>query len=189
MPSHAESCLQAGLAALKQGNYHTAIANLEPLAKVQKQDKIHLQAQVGLVMSYARIGEVAKAIALCQNLTSSNHPQVQDWSIRALEHLYESKKRRQGSSSTNNIPVSSVNPARQQPQNGYVGADNHNNIKPVSIYWRQARRAKVWQPLPKPNVIYSQLIACLTFIALFWTCKEMLKLAMGLITQILYKLP
>ncbi|MFM6379336.1 MAG: hypothetical protein ACKPGE_09510, partial [Dolichospermum sp.] len=25
MPSHAESCLQAGLAALKQGNYHTAI--------------------------------------------------------------------------------------------------------------------------------------------------------------------
>jgi Zn-dependent protease with chaperone function len=189
MPSHAESCLQAGLAALKQGNYHTAIANLEPLAKVQNQDRIYLQAQVGLVMSYARTGEVSKAIALCQNLISSNHPQVQEWSIRALEHLYESKKRRQKSSSTNNIPVSSVNPSRQQPQNGYVGADNHNNIKPVSIYWRQARRAKVWQPLSKPNFIYSRLIACLTFIALFWMCKEMFKPVLGLIAQILYKLP
>ena len=189
MPSHAESCLQAGLAALKQGNYHTAIANLEPLAKVQNQDRIYLQAQVGLVMSYARTGEVSKAIALCQNLISTNHPQVQEWSIRALEHLYESKKRRQKSLSTNNIPVSSVNPSRQQPQNGYVGADNHNNIKPVSIYWRQARRAKVWQPLSKPNFIYSRLIACLTFIALFWMCKEMFKLVLGLIAQILYKLP
>ncbi|MCW9681799.1 tetratricopeptide repeat protein, partial [Dolichospermum planctonicum UHCC 0167] len=189
MPSHAESCLQAGLAALKQGNYHTAIANLEPLAKVQNQDRIYLQAQVGLVMSYARTGEVSKAIALCQNLISTNHPQVQEWSIRALEHLYESKKRRQKSLSTNNIPVSSVNPSRQQPQNGYVGADNHNHIKPVSIYWRQARRAKVWQPLSKPNFIYSQVIACLTFIALFWMCKEMFKLVLGLIAQILYKLP
>ena len=189
MPSHAESCLQAGLAALKQGNYHTAIANLEPLAKVQNQDRIYLQAQVGLVMSYARTGEVSKAIALCQNLISSNHPEVQQWAIRALEHLYESKKRRQKSSSTNNIPVSSVNPSRQQPQNGYVGADDHNHIKPVSIYWRQARRAKVWQPLSKPNFIYSRLIACLTFIALFWMCKEMFKLVLGLIAQILYKLP
>ncbi|MFM5999226.1 MAG: M48 family metalloprotease [Dolichospermum sp.] len=189
MPSHAESCLQAGLAALKQGNYHTAIANLEPLAKVQKQDKIYLQAQVGLVMSYARTGEVSKAIALCQNLISSNHPQVKEWSIRALKHLHESQKRSQKSSSRHNIHVSSVNLSRQQPQNGYVGADNHHNIKPVSIYWRQARRAKVWQPLPQPNFIYSRLIACLTFIALFWVCKEMFKLVLGLIAQILYKLP
>ncbi|MFN7854962.1 MAG: hypothetical protein ACK5OU_24100 [Dolichospermum sp.] len=94
MPSHAESCLEAGLAALKQGNYYTAIANLQPLAKDQSQERICLQAQVGLVMSYARTGEVSKAIALCQNLIANSNPQVQEWATLALEHLHKRKTRR-----------------------------------------------------------------------------------------------
>ena len=69
MPSHAESSLEAGLVALKQGNYQTAIAQLEPVASSQDNETASLQAQVGLVMAYARIGEVPKAIALCQSLT------------------------------------------------------------------------------------------------------------------------
>jgi len=94
MPSHAESCLEAGLAALKQGNYYTAIANLQPLAKDQSQERICLQAQVGLVMSYARTGEVSKAIALCQNLIANSNPQVQEWATLALEHLHKRKNQK-----------------------------------------------------------------------------------------------
>jgi Zn-dependent protease with chaperone function len=189
MPSHAESCLEAGLAALKQGNYYTAIANLEPLAKEKSEKKICLQAQVGLVMSYARTGEVSKAIALCQNLIANSNPRVQEWAILALEHLHKRKNQKKKSRKTNTQLVTSSNPAQQQPQTAYVGTDGDTNIKPVSIYWRNARRAKVWQPLRKPNIIPSRLLAIFTFIALFWMCREVLKLLLGLINQILYQLP
>ena len=187
MPSHAESCLEAGLAALKQGNYYTAIANLEPLAKEKSEKKICLQAQVGLVMSYARTGEVSKAIALCQNLIANSNPRVQEWAILALEHLHKRKNQKKKSRKTNTQLVTSSNPAQQT---AYVGTDGDtNNIKPVSIYWRNARRAKVWQPLRKPNIIPSRLLAIFTFISLFWMCREVLKLLLGLINQILYQLP
>ena len=189
MLSHAQSCLEAGLAALKQGNYYTAIANLEPLAKNQNQDKICLQAQVGLVMSYARIGEISKAITLCQNLIANSNPQVQEWATLALEHLHKYKNQQKKPRKSNTRLLTSSNPAQQQPQTAYVGADGNTIIKPVSIYWRNARRAKVWQPLSKPNIIPSLLLALFTFIALFLTCREMLKLAFGLINQILYQLP
>jgi Zn-dependent protease with chaperone function len=189
MPSHAESCLEAGLAALKQGNYYTAIANLEPLAKEKSEKRICLQAQVGLVMSYARTGEVSKAIALCQNLIANSNPRVQEWAILALEHLHKRKNQKKKAGKTNTQLVTSSNPAQQQPQTAYVGTDGDTNIKPVSIYWRNARRAKVWQPLRKPNIIPSRLLAIFTFISLFWMCREVLKLLLGLINQILYQLP
>ncbi|MBS9385475.1 MAG: Zn-dependent protease with chaperone function [Dolichospermum sp. BR01] len=189
MPSHAESCLEAGLAALKQGNYYTAIANLQPLAKDQSQERICLQAQVGLVMSYARTGEVSKAIALCQNLIANSNPQVQEWATLALEHLHKRKNQKKKSHKTNTGLVSSLNPAQPQLQTAYTGNDGNNTIKPISVYWRNARRAKVWQPLGKPNIIPSRLLALGTFMALFWTCREVLKLVLGLINQILYQLP
>ena len=189
MPSHAESCLEAGLAALKQGNYYTAIANLEALAKEKSEKKICLQAQVGLVMSYARTGEVSKAIALCQNLIANSNPRVQEWAILALEHLHKRKNQQKKAGKTNTQLITSSNPAQQQPQTAYVGTDGDTNIKSVSIYWRNARRAKVWQPLHKPNIIPSRLLAIFTFIALFWMCRELLKSVLVSINQILYQLP
>ncbi len=189
MPSHAESCLEAGLAALKQGNYYTAIANLEPLAKNQSHDKICLQAQVGLVMSYARTGEVSKAIALCQNLIANSNPQVQEWAILALEHLHKRKNQKKKSRKTNTQLVTSLKTAHKKTQTAYAGADGITIIKPVSIYWRNARRAKVWQPLSKPNIIPSRLLALGTFMALFWMCREMFQFLLGLTNQILYQLP
>jgi Zn-dependent protease with chaperone function len=189
MPSHAESCLEAGLAALKQGNYYTAIANLEPLAKEQSEKKICLQAKVGLVMSYARTGEISKAITLCQNLIANSNPQVQEWATLALEHLHKRKNQKKKSRKTNTQLVTSLNPTQQQLQTAYIGADGDTNIKSVSIYWRNARRAKVWQPLRKPNIIPSRLLAIFTFIALFWVCRELLKLVLVSINHILYQLP
>jgi Zn-dependent protease with chaperone function len=251
MPSHAESSLEAGLVALKQGNYQTAIAQLEPTASNQENGTASLQAQVGLVMAYARSGEAPKAIALCQNLTKSNHPQVQEWATRALEHLTKRKQRSMESKESKNsktgfvsfdnsrpgspplnaaleqkpkdlpveetkshdisppvspsslkAPVVPEKPKETIPQtksheisptaslSGFMGSVGRTQAKLFGvIYWRQAKRAKAWQPLRKLNLIPLRLLAAGTFIALFWVIREMLKLAMGLTNQILVKLP
>ncbi|WP_341531169.1 M48 family metalloprotease [Nostoc sp. UHCC 0302] len=262
MPSHAESSLEAGLVALKQGNYQTAIAQLEPIASSQDKGTASLQAQVGLVMAYARSGEASKAIALCQNLIESNNLQVQEWATRALEHLTKRKKPKKekesknletgfvafenspptspaitsapeekpkdivtdtGSSSISpDIPAKSLEDTvalknKQEPLiekksssvavplaslkrtvaksptapvTDFFGSVTRTQAKLFGvIYWRQAKRAKAWQPLRKPNLIPLRLLEAGTFIALFWVIREILKFAMGLINQALAKLP
>ncbi|MEH1848978.1 MAG: M48 family metalloprotease [Nostoc sp.] len=238
MPSHAKSSLEAGLVALKQGNYQTAIAQLEPIASSQSNATASLQAQVGLVMAYARTGEASKAIAISQNLIESNNPQVQEWATRALEHLTKRKKPDQESKNVetgfvafeNSTPDSPavtppVTPTLEEkpkdqvietksddtpamvplgrlkatvatppppaaPLSGFMGSVTRTQAKLFGvIYWRQAQRAKAWQPLRKPKLIPLRLLAAGTFIALFWVMREILKLAMGLINQTLVKLP
>jgi Zn-dependent protease with chaperone function len=225
--------LEAGLVALKQGNYQAAIAQLEPIASSQKSGTASLQAQVGLVMAYARIGRLSKAIALCQNLLESSNPQVKEWAERALEHLKKRHKPKNTSSknsatgfvafdNSSSNGVQSTASSKQQSKdvmvegtssgtssipagefkNRYVetastfsansfisSTEDRPQAKPVSIYWRHAGRAKVWQPLHKFNLIPLRLLSAGTFIALFWVMREMLKLAMGLINYILVKLP
>lgn len=238
MPSHAKSSLEAGLVALKQGNYQTAIAQLEPIASSQSNATASLQAQVGLVMAYARTGEVPKAIAISQNLIESNNPQVQEWAARALEHLTKRKKPDQESKNVetgfvafeNSTPDSPavtppVSPTLEEkpkdqvietksddtpamvplgrlkatvatppppaaPLSGFMGSVTRTQAKLFGvIYWRQAQRARAWQPLRKPKLIPLRLLTAGTFIALFWVIREMLKLAMGFINQTLVKLP
>jgi Zn-dependent protease with chaperone function len=242
MPSHPESSLEAGLVALKQGNYQTAIAQLEPVAKSQHNSNAGLQAQVGLVMAYARSGEVAKAIALCESLVISHHPQVQEWAQRALEHLKKRQKRRQispkptknsetgfvafnqGKSDAVSVEAATPQPPTQATvetnslQNTSATSPNFGSLpivytssfkntteeapsglikstgwrplaKPTSVYWRQAGRAKVWQPLQKFKLFPLRLLTAGTFIALFWVLREILKFAMGLINQTLYRIP
>ncbi|WP_445631454.1 M48 family metalloprotease [Nostoc sp. DSM 114167] len=240
MPSHAKPSLEAGLVALKQGNYQTAIAQLEPIATSQS-GTASLQAQVGLVMAYARTGEVSKAIAISQNLIESNNPQVQEWATRALEHLTkrkksdrESKKVETGfvpfeNSTPDSTPITPPEtptseekpndrvietrsddippmvplarlkatlatppppPPSATPLSGFMGSVTRTQAKLFGvIYWRQAQRAKAWQPLRKPKLIPLRLLSAGTFIALFWTIREILKFALGLINQTLVKLP
>lgn len=73
--------LEAGLAAFKQGNYADAIALLEsaPLT--------HAQAQMGLAIAYAKMGEPLKAAALCRTLQQSGSPQMQQWAGKTLASL------------------------------------------------------------------------------------------------------
>ncbi|MDZ8084140.1 MAG: M48 family metalloprotease [Nostoc sp. DedQUE12b] len=245
MPSHAKPSLEAGLVALKQGNYQTAIAQLEPIASSQNNGTASLQAQVGLVMAYARTGEVPKAIAISQNLIESNNPQVQEWATRALEHLTKRKKTEQepkkvetgfvafenstADSTPNSTPVTppETSTLEEKPNNDQVIETKSDDIPPMVplaklkatlatppppplaaslsgfmgsvtrtqaklfgvIYWRQAQRARAWQPLRKPKLIPLRLLSAGTFIALFWVIREILKLALGLINQTLVKLP
>lgn len=239
MPSHAKPSLEAGLVALKQGNYQTAIAQLEPIASSQNNGTASLQAQVGLVMAYARTGEVLKAIAISQNLIESNNLQVQEWATRALEHLTKRKKTEQESkkvetgfvafdkSTPDSPPVTAqVTPTLEEkpedqvvetksddtppmvplarlkstvatpppppaaPLSGFMGSVTRTQAQLFGvIYWRQAQRAKAWQPLRKPKLIPLRLLTAGTFIALFWVMREILKLAFGFINQTLVKLP
>ncbi|MEA5619337.1 M48 family metalloprotease [Cronbergia sp. UHCC 0137] len=187
MPSHAKSSLEAGLVALKQGNYDAAIAQLEPIAKDQNLGNACLQARVGLVMAYTRIGQVSKAIALCKNLAQSHNPQVQDWATRALSHLTKPPVTPPKSKKTATASVSFDHSSSHTNSDG-----DYTNFQPAKIYWRNARRAKVWQPLRKPNLInsiFSWLLATGTFIILFWGLRATVKLGMGLINQALVKLP
>ncbi|MDZ8082225.1 MAG: M48 family metalloprotease [Nostoc sp. SerVER01] len=229
MPSHAKSSLEAGLVALKQGNYQTAIAHLEPLASSESNATANLQARVGLVMAYARTGEVSKAIAFCQNLIESNNPQVQEWAKRALEHLTKRQKPEPESKNvetgfvafensppdtpkseekpkdevteTNNqnipqmVPLAKpkatvIPPPPPPPLNGFMGSVTRTQAKLFGvIYWRQAQRARAWQPLRKPKSLPLRLLAAGTFMALFWVMREILKLVLGFINHALVKLP
>lgn len=203
MPSHTKSSLEAGLAALKQGNYPSAIAQLEPVASHQGNSTASLQAKVGLVMAYARSGELRKAIALCQTLTDSQNTQVKEWAAVALRHLTKNQKNRQKS---NNSPAPSPQTAAPNKprypsavasvgyQNQFIGNNgslnpSYTKPKEFGIYWRQAKRAKVWQPLKKPNLIPLRLLSVGTFVALFWVLRAILKFIMATINLALVKLP
>lgn len=208
MPSYAELSLEAGLAALKQGNYQAAIAKLEPLASNQSNATACLQARVGLVMAYARCGEIRKAIALCQTLTESQNQQVKEWAQTALTHLTKPKKRSQKSNSEVGESQQQLQEATRQsnsstvttfqnkfittpaaPNNNFFGSTNYPKTKEFGIYWRQAKRAKVWQPLKKPNLIPLRLLGAGTLIALFLVLRETLKFVMRSINLGLVKLP
>ncbi|MBD2439164.1 M48 family metalloprotease [Nostoc sp. FACHB-110] len=231
MPSHAESSLEAGLTALKQGNYQAAIAQLESVASGQVNGTTSLQARVGLVMAYARTGEVRKAIAICETLKTSDNSQVQEWAERALEHLIQAKKRKKvakkaesgfvafdNSAAKNGkgSPVSSKQRDKADYQASMSSPSWQNNYIETSIvhqggsktpatgalvesegytppqpklYWRQAKRAKVWQPLRKPNLIPLRLLGLGTIVAVFWVLRAILELAMTSVNLILIKLP
>jgi len=87
-----QATLKAGLTALKQGDYSTAISLLEPCANFspdqvtipQPDTPTRLQAQIGLVTAYERQGLTEQAIALCQALTQTPNPQAKAWAEKTL---------------------------------------------------------------------------------------------------------
>ena len=160
MDSVRDSSLEAGLAALRCGDYPTAIAYLEAVCQTQVNQSAKVRAQMALVVACDRTGEVSRAIALCQTLTQNTNTQVREWATR---HEAELKNR-----------YKALTP---QP------------ISPQSFQWRQAGRAKRWQALPKVNLIPLWLLQAGTAIALFWLICELLKFAMGFTNALLVKLP
>lgn len=84
--SIADPNLEAGLLALKQGDYKTAIAKLEA-APLPPHHPLTAKAQMGLAVAYTRVGEPLRAAALCQTLCQSENPQVNEWATRTLASL------------------------------------------------------------------------------------------------------
>ena len=87
MTSLPDSSLEAGLTALKQGDYNDAIAHLESVCEIELDSATIVRAQMGLVVAYASSANVPKAQALCQHLTTSVNPQVKQWADTKLLEL------------------------------------------------------------------------------------------------------
>ncbi|MCY7321195.1 MAG: M48 family metalloprotease [Phormidesmis sp. CAN_BIN36] len=82
--------LEAGLAAIKQGNYSQAVQHLErylvsQAGALEQPDSI--KARMWLATVYLRSGRPQKAIAVCQQLHSSPHVKVRDWANQTLEEI------------------------------------------------------------------------------------------------------
>jgi len=92
MASIPDPSLDAGLAALNQGDYSVAIAHLEGVREVELDETIVSRASVGLVNAYRGIGEIESAIALCQQLTQDPDTKISDWAARTLPELIESER-------------------------------------------------------------------------------------------------
>lgn len=79
--------LQAGLEALKQGQYQQAVEYLEQCCRDSTDTQELLQAQMGLVKAYPKIGEYQKATAICQQLMTNSHDQVREWAEQVYPSL------------------------------------------------------------------------------------------------------
>ncbi|WP_017319291.1 M48 family metalloprotease [Mastigocladopsis repens] len=206
MPSHPEPSLEAGLSAVKQGDFQSAIATLEAVVAGVGNSNALLQAQIGLVVAYAKSGNIPKAIALCETLTQSQNPQVKQWADRTLEQLTLPRKGSETLTTdvTGFVPFEQDKGTRGQRHKGIgeLGEERplisplqppppaiRENPRPLTIHWRQATRAKTWQPLQQQNLLPFRLLIAGTFIALFWVMRELLVLVMRFINDILVKLP
>ncbi|BAZ06207.1 zinc metalloprotease HtpX [Calothrix sp. NIES-3974] len=79
--------LQAGLEALKQGQYQQVVQYLEQCCRHSSDTHELVQAQMGLVKAYPQIGEYQKAIAICQQLMTHPQDQVRAWAEQVYPSL------------------------------------------------------------------------------------------------------
>ncbi|MEG4215484.1 zinc metalloprotease HtpX [Microcoleus sp. Pol14C6] len=113
--SSAKQSLEAGLAALKQQDYPTAIALLESVTQTAANGPSGIRAQMGLVAAYKATGNVKKAIALCSSLAKSPNSQVKTWADRVLKELTPPRPPKP----PENKPKSAETP----PETGFVAFD------------------------------------------------------------------
>ena len=114
--SSAKQSLEAGLAALKQQDYPTAIALLESVTQTAANGSSSgIRAQMGLVAAYKATGNLKKAIALCSSLAKSPNSQVKTWADRALTELTPPRPPKP----PQNKPKSAETP----PETGFVAFD------------------------------------------------------------------
>jgi tetratricopeptide (TPR) repeat protein len=81
--------LFSGIELAKNGQYVEAIKILLDFSKncFDLQSKEYLQGQMWLVKSYQEMGEIDRAIAICQNLINSENPSAQNWAKTVLNSL------------------------------------------------------------------------------------------------------
>ncbi|MEG3842014.1 zinc metalloprotease HtpX [Microcoleus sp. herbarium14] len=108
--SSAKQSLEAGLAALKQQDYPTAIALLESAAESAANQPSGIRAQMRLVAAYKATGNVKKAIALCTSLAQNPNPQIKTWADRALSELTKE--------------LTPPKPPETTPETGFVAFDS-----------------------------------------------------------------
>ena len=218
MTSVPDSSLETGLAALKRGDYPNAIARLEAVCQTQINQSAKIRAQMGLVVAYGRSGELDRAIALCQVLSQHTNSQVREWATRNQAELARSPVDQEVSTASPKADATGFVPFDSSPsiQTGVAEERKSRRLpgiisvplpdpkqanatspasqppispSPQSFNWRQAERAKRWQPLKSVNLIPLWLLQAGTVVLLFWAIRELLKFAMALTNNLLVKLP
>jgi len=107
--SSLKQSLEAGLAALKQKDYQSAIALLESVTQSAANQPPGIRAQMGLVAAYKATGNLKSAIALCTSLSKNPNPQVKAWADRTLKEL---------------TPPRPPKPPETPPKTGFVAFDS-----------------------------------------------------------------
>jgi len=98
--------LQAGRDALTAGRYQEAVRLLEQFCRdsADSGSKEYIQALMGLIQAYPRLGQKEKAIALGRRLAAHEHPQVSSWAKQALNSLEATNETQpQNSAETQNL--------------------------------------------------------------------------------------
>ncbi|MGA9382665.1 MAG: M48 family metalloprotease [Phormidium sp.] len=106
MASVPESPLEAGLTALKQKDYLSAIAHLESVCQNELSETTLIKAKMGLVVAYEGINDLEKAINLTQELSESTNSQVQTWAVGKLDY-FQKNYPQQTKPNTASIPPNS----------------------------------------------------------------------------------
>jgi Zn-dependent protease with chaperone function len=81
-----EQLLKAGIAAYQQGDYEAAIAKLSALSRTSNRT-YRTKAGMGLVRVYMAQQDWAKAKPLCQTISQSSKPAVQQWATATLSKI------------------------------------------------------------------------------------------------------
>ncbi|MGL5083211.1 MAG: M48 family metalloprotease [Microcoleaceae cyanobacterium] len=82
-----KSALAAGLVALKQQDYHGAIATLGPLTQSAADTNVRVRARIALVNAYEKLGDFHQAMTFCHPLTTVPSAKIKDWATQTLRQL------------------------------------------------------------------------------------------------------
>lgn len=140
--------LQQGLDAYQQGRYSEAIRYLNPLLNASSTPESRLKAQVGLIKAYAKMGNTPRAIALCQQLQTTTHGQVQTWATTTLAKLQQTQPNPAVSPTKATSPPQSAS-LSQQPATDLTGFVPLSEEKPTSYAGRLVS-GSLASPQPTP---------------------------------------
>lgn len=134
MASVPESPLEAGLTALKQKDYLSAIAHLESVCQNELNEIILLKAQMGLVAAYEAVNDVEKAINLTQDLSENTNSKVQEWAVGKLDYFNKNY------------------PQQIQPKTAYIPPNTDSGFVPLDkLPPPSTQRISVNLPNPTPK--------------------------------------
>ncbi|XGV95249.1 MAG: M48 family metalloprotease [Leptolyngbya sp. BL-A-14] len=122
--------LEAGLAALKQGDYKTAIATLESVP-LPPDHPLATKAQMGLAVAYARTGEPLRSAALCHTLRQSSNRQTSNWATQTLASLIErNPELAEQIQSVTPVEPATIQPIKLQPSKTIEAPENPPSAAP-----------------------------------------------------------
>ena len=160
--------LKAGIDALKHQRYPEAVQLLEAFCHQcqNRQTKEYFQAQMWLAKAYQGNDQLEDAIVLCQQLSSSENPQLQEWSAQALASLRKRKTQPEKQSQTP------------------TGETTHTVEEGATSSWAKAgRAAKMGVKLPVAGMAAKLSLASTTTLGLLFGMVLVLCLALFLILE------